>query len=72
MNKASKYFVFEWKKKLGDYAYRWRLDFFFFSVRIHKWICSDDMRAYHSHPINMFIIILWGKYLDHFIDEKGR
>jgi hypothetical protein len=65
-------FVFEWGKKLGNYAYRWRLDFFFFSFRIHKWICSDDIRAYHSHPINMLIYVWRGKYLDHFIDDKGN
>jgi NDP-sugar pyrophosphorylase family protein len=30
------------------------------------------MRAYHSHPINMFIYILKGSYLDYSIDEKGN
>lgn len=71
-NKGNKYFIFEWKKKLGDYAFRWRIDLYFFSIRVHKWLCSDDMRAYHSHPINMFIVIVKGKYMDHFIDDKGN
>jgi hypothetical protein len=57
-------FVFEWNKKLGDYARRWRIDFFVFSFRIHYWICSDDKRAYHSHPTNIISIGIWGSYLD--------
>lgn len=74
MEKVTKHkkIVFEWRKPLDKYAYRWRLDFYFFSFRIHKWLCSDDMRAYHSHPINMFIVVVKGKYLDHFIDDKGN
>jgi hypothetical protein len=65
--------VLEWKKPLGDknkpYAYRWRVDFYWFSFRIHKWICSDDERAYHSHPINMIILILSGWYNDVRLDK---
>lgn len=64
--------VFEWDKPLGTYAYRWRLDFYFFSLRIHKWICSDDQRAYHSHPINMLIFILKGSYKDHYLDKNDN
>src|ERR1019366_6380417 len=57
-------FVFEWNKKLGEYARRWRIDFYWFSFRVHKWICHDDKRAYHSHPTNMLSIGIWGSYLD--------
>ena len=64
--------VFEWKKKLGDYAYRWRIDFYSFSFRIHYWKCSDDMRAYHSHPVNMLIFILWVQYIDHYINHNNE
>lgn len=68
--------VLEWKKPLGDknkpYAYRWRLDFYFFSFRIHKWLCSDDERAYHSHPVNMIIFIIKGEYIDHPMGETGE
>lgn len=72
----NKKIVWEWGKPLGTkdniYAYRWRLDFYFFSFRIHKWLCSDDMRAYHSHPVNMIIFILFGVYVDHYLDEEGN
>ncbi len=65
--------VFEWGKKLGDpnkpYAIRWRLDFYWFSFRVHKWLCSDDSRAYHSHPVNMLIFVLRGMYADHWLEE---
>lgn len=68
--------VFEWRKPLGvagkPYAYRWRSDFYWFSFRIHKWICSDDERAYHSHPTNMYIYILKGSYVDVSIDREGK
>ena len=74
--KIFKFLVFEWAKKLGDkekpYAIRWRVDFYFFSFRIHKWLCSDDQRAYHSHPVNMFIWIIKGKYGDYSIDKSGK
>jgi hypothetical protein len=60
--------VLEWKKPLGNkdkpYAYRWRLDFYWFSFRVHKWLCSDDMRAFHSHPVNMIVFVLIGGYCD--------
>lgn len=63
--------VFEWRKPLGyrirPYAYRWRLDFYWFSFRVHKWLCSDDDRAFHSHPTNMFIFIVKGSYRDIFM-----
>lgn len=65
-----KWFVFEWARLLGNYLIRWRLDFWFFSIRLHKWICSDDMRAYHDHPVNFLILILWGSYTDHYITNK--
>lgn len=71
--------VLEWCKPLmcnkpglglTPYAYRWRLDFYWFSFRIHKWLHSDDKAAYHSHPTNMVIFILWGKY-DEYRMETG-
>ncbi len=67
--------IWEWNKPLGNkdkpYAYRWRLDFYWFSFRVHKWICSDDNRAYHSHPVNMLIFILRGAYDDVSPREDG-
>lgn len=64
--------VLEWKKPLGDenkpFAYRYRLDFYWFSFRLHQWLCSDDMRAFHSHPINMLVFIVSAIYRDHTID----
>lgn len=59
-----KWFVFEWAKPLGNYLIRWRLDFYWFSFRLHKWLCSDDQRAYHSHANNFLIIGLKGEYRD--------
>jgi hypothetical protein len=47
-----------------DYAYRWRLDFYWFSFRFHYWLKSDDMRAYHNHPYNFITFVLFGRYKD--------
>lgn len=62
-------FVFEWNYPLGKpecpYAYRWRLDFYFFSFRIHKWLRSDDNRAYHNHPWHFITFPLARGYWDH-------
>jgi len=61
-------FVFEWNYPLGrkecPYAYRWRLDFYWFSFRIHKWLRSDDDRAYHNHPWHFLTIPLRRGYWD--------
>jgi hypothetical protein len=61
-------FIAEWKFPLGKkecpYCYRWRLDFYWFSFRIHYWIGSDDSRAFHDHPINFITFVLWGHYID--------
>lgn len=61
-------FIFEWNYPLGreecPYAYRWRLDFYWFSFRIHKWISSDDTRAFHNHPWHFITFVLKGYYID--------
>lgn len=61
-------FVFEWANPLGrtecPYAYRWRLDFYYFSFRFHYWLASDDTRAYHNHPYNFLTFVLFGRYKD--------
>lgn len=68
--------ILEWDKPLGNkdkpYAYRWRLDFYWFSVRLHKWLCGDDTRAWHNHPVNMLIFILQGRYIDRSLQKKGN
>ncbi len=60
--------VLEWNKPLGrpecPYAYRFRIDFYWFSFRLHYWVGDDDSRAYHDHPINFITLIIWGGYLD--------
>lgn len=57
-----------WNQPLGNrecpYAYRWILDFYFFSIRLHRWITSDDLRYFHDHPCGFFTLVLWGSYTD--------
>jgi len=69
-----KYFVFEWKFPLGNlscpYAYRWRLDFYLLSFRLHYWFGDDDKRAFHDHPWAFITFILFGGYYD--VTENGR
>lgn len=61
-------FVAEWNYPLGKsecpYAFRWRLDFYWFSFRLHKWLRSDDKRAFHNHPWHFITFILKGGYKD--------
>lgn len=57
----------KWAEPLGKepYAYRWVFEFWFFSIRVHHWICSDDLRYFHDHPFSFFRLILKGGYVDH-------
>ncbi len=51
---------------MGDrddpYLIRWTFLFFNYSLRIHKWIRSDDKRFFHDHGCDLISIILKGKY----------
>ncbi len=60
-------FGWKWAEPLGKepYAYRWVFNFWFFSVRVHHWVCSDDLRHFHDHPFSFFRFILKGSYTDH-------
>lgn len=60
---------FIWKQPLGreecPYAYRWVLWLGRFgSIRLHKWLRSDDKRAKHDHPSDFLTLVLWGGYTD--------
>src|SRR5215469_11962634 len=33
----------------GVYLRRWGLETWFFSIRVHHWLHSDDDRAFHDH-----------------------
>lgn len=61
-------FQFRLKEPLGKpecpYAYRWVFNFSLFSIRIHKWIRSDDKRFFHDHPWGFLTIVLRGGYTD--------
>lgn len=61
-----KWSFFEWSKKSGDplYMTRWKLDFFLFSLRLHRFSRSDDDRALHDHAWSFITIILSGGYFD--------
>ena len=63
-----------WKQPLGNsecpYAYRWLINFYFFSIRLHQWIGSDDLRYFHDHPTWFATIVLSGSYID--ISPKGE
>jgi hypothetical protein len=58
-----------WNQPLGrpecPYAYRWKIDFGRLgSIRLHKWVGSDDMRAPHDHAADFITLILKGGYTD--------
>ncbi len=57
-----------WGQNLGKnecpYMKRWVLDFDLFSIRLHKWLSSDDQRHLHDHPWWFISLVLKGWYLD--------
>ena len=60
--------IFIWNQKLGreecPYMRRWVIDLYFFSIRLHHWMASDDQRHYHDHPWDFISLILKGGYMD--------
>lgn len=73
MRRTKKWRLFVWKQALGlpecPYVYRWVLDLWFFSVRVHHFLRSDDDRALHDHPWWFVTWVLAGNYVDH--NEAG-
>jgi len=59
-------FQIRWKEALGrpecPYLYRWTIIILGFSIRLHRWIRSDDKRYFHDHSCDFLSIILKGKY----------
>ncbi len=59
---------FLWGDKLGlpgeTYLTRWGIEFKRFSIRLHRWTGSDDLRATHDHAWWFWTLVLWGGYLD--------
>lgn len=59
---------FKWSEKLGDpkkpYLTRWVADFGLFSLRLHWWRGSDDLRHPHDHAWDFTTFVLWGLYED--------
>ena len=46
------------------YLIRWVLDFGLFSLRLHHWRHSDDLRNPHDHAWDFITFILFGSYED--------
>lgn len=57
-------------RKECPYAYRWTLNFWLFSIRVHQWIRSDDKRYFHDHPWHFITLVLKGGYTD--VSLSGR
>jgi hypothetical protein len=72
--KPFSWFQIRWNEPMGEkacpYMFRWVLVFFGFSIRLHKWLRSDDKRFFHDHPWNFLVIVLRGGYAD--VCPEGR
>lgn len=44
------------------YLRRWVLDFKYFSIRLHHWYSSDDLRNPHDHAWDFITFIIKGGY----------
>lgn len=57
-----------WREELGlpgqPYLVRWVLNLGLFSVRLHHWLSSDDLRNPHDHAWWFITWVLKGDYLD--------
>jgi hypothetical protein len=56
-----------WRQKLGPgctYLIRWVIDFWFFSIRLHHWVGSDDQRHMHDHPWWFWTFVFRGGYVE--------
>lgn len=65
-----------WGEKLGNpecpYIKRWVIDFWFFSIRLHHWLSSDDQRNFHDHPWWYLSLVLKGGYTDRNPEDSIR
>lgn len=61
-------FAFRWNEPLGradcPFARRWAISLFGYAIRLHKWVGSDDDRAFHDHAWDFISIILRGQYAE--------
>lgn len=62
----------KWADKLGNpkcpYVTRWVFETKWFSIRLHHWKGSDDLRHFHDHEWNYTTFILKGGYIEHHPD----
>ena len=70
----TKLFQIRWKEGLGEpgcpYVIRWVFIFFGYSIRIHHWFKSDDLRYQHCHAWDFITFVLKGYYTD--ISDDGE
>lgn len=71
--KPTKNFQIRWNEPLGiaecPYAYRYVFIFFGYSIRVHRWLRSDDKRFMHNHPWWFVTFVLRGSYQDISLNE---
>lgn len=64
-----------WRQRLGKpgdpYLIRWVVDVGRFSVRLHRWLGSDDLRAPHDHAWGFWSILIAGKMWDRTPGQSG-
>lgn len=51
-------------RKEAPYLIRWGIQTKWFSVRLHHWLSSDDLRAFHDHAWDFLSIALVRGYTD--------
>lgn len=60
--------AWKWRERLGrptcPYLVRWVADFWFFTIRLHHWVASDDQRNFHDHPWWYITLVIRGGYTD--------
>ncbi len=68
-------FRITWRRRLGrpecPYIVRWTLETPWFSIRLHHWLASDDLRHLHDHPWASVSLLLRGGYADVLDEERS-
>ncbi len=70
MFKIFKYFNIKGKCGTGTYLKRWQIETRWFSIKLHKFLRSDEDEDQHDHPWDFITFILKGGYWEEMPDKS--
>lgn len=62
-------FEIRWREPIGrkecPFVIRWVITMWDWSLRLHHWLASDDLRHHHDHAWDFWVLVLRGGYHEH-------